>query len=62
MFVRESYGVVVSALCCDWKNPSSSPPIDFEFGNKCYCNLSDYNHASFPLVALGLYGGRFVES
>ncbi len=42
-----SLGVMVSALPYGWENLSLSS-IDFELGNKCFLNLSDYNHASFP--------------
>ncbi len=46
-----SHGVVVSG----WESQSSSLPIDFEFGGKHCCNLSDYNDATFPLDGQGLY-------
>ncbi len=32
---RVSHGVVVSALRCGWENPNSSPPVEFELGDKC---------------------------
>ncbi len=57
-----SNGVVVRELLCGRENPSLSPPKDFGFSDKCCCNMSDYNHTTFPLDALGLYGERFVES
>ncbi len=41
-----SHSVVVSALRCGWVNTSSSPPFEFELGDKCCCNLSNYNHAT----------------
>ena len=54
---RVSHGVVVSVLRCGWENPSFSPPFECELGDKYCCNLSDYNLATFPWDAIGLWEG-----
>ncbi len=36
------HSVVVSALRSGWENPSLSLPEEFELGDKCCCNLSNF--------------------
>ena len=47
----QGHGVVVSG----WESQSSCLSKDSEFGGKHCCNLSDHNHATFPLDGPELY-------
>ncbi len=47
--------------CIGWGNPSSSPPLEFGFGDKCCCNLSDYNHATFSLRCPNVVWGEICR-
>ena len=42
--------VFVSALSYCWENPRSGHPLDYELGDKCCCNFSVYNTATFPWI------------